>query len=307
MSATGDSRTVQAELARLARSAGGRGEPARLSERSGGLVIALGEVVAKAHPPGTSRAALQARVDAARSAPLAGLVLAPLHPHVLDAGDRLATAWPRGEPVAGDDPEAAPWEEAACLLARLHATPPSADPALARLPAAGGPARLERALARLDAQPDSAAKRDVRAAASTLPAARAGAALVHGDWHLGQLVRAPGAAMPPWRLIDIDDLGLGDPAWDLARPAALYAAGLVLEPEWQRFLGAYRAAGGTAVAATGDPWPTLDGPARALAVQLAATALVAAAREGRALDESGEMMVSGCRRIARVIGGRRLS
>ena len=42
------------------------------------------------------------------------------------------------------------------------------------------------------------------------------ATLVHGDWHLGQLGRR--SATTPWMLIDVDDLGVGDPAWDLARP-----------------------------------------------------------------------------------------
>lgn len=47
-----------------------------------------------------------------------------------------------------------------------------------------------------------------------------------------------------WRLIDVDDLGLGVPAWDLARPAAWYAAGLLAPEDWLCFLDAYRAAGG---------------------------------------------------------------
>jgi predicted trehalose synthase len=43
--------------------------------------------------------------------------------------------------------------------------------------------------------------------------------LVHGDWHLGQL----GRRGEHWVLIDVDDLGVGDPAWDLARPAGFWA------------------------------------------------------------------------------------
>lgn len=119
--------------------------------------------------------------------------------------------------------------------------------------------------------------------------------LCHGDLHLGQLIR-PRAT--DWRLIDIDDLGLGDPAWDLARPAAWYAAGLLAPEDWDRFLGAYRAAGGSA-AGQGDPWPRLDVPARALTVQTAALALAKAAAAGRALDEAEEAMVEAAVRIAR--------
>ncbi|MFF5586523.1 phosphotransferase family protein [Streptomyces hygroscopicus] len=121
--------------------------------------------------------------------------------------------------------------------------------------------------------------------------------LCHGDLHLGQLIR-PRAT--DWRLIDIDDLGLGDPAWDLARPAAWYAAGLLAPEEWERFLGAYRAAGGAAAGQL-DPWPRLDVPARALTVQTAALALAKAAAAGRALDEAEEAMVEASVRIARVM------
>jgi aminoglycoside phosphotransferase (APT) family kinase protein len=91
-------------------------------------------------------------------------------------------------------------------------------------------------------------------------------ALVHGDFHLGQLGRRPGG---PWLLIDIDDLGVGDPAWDLARPAGFWAAGLIPDDDWARFVDAYRGAGGPALP-PGDPWPVLESFARAAVVQAAA-------------------------------------
>ncbi|MEU8385818.1 hypothetical protein AB0C32_42560, partial [Streptosporangium sp. NPDC048865] len=80
---------------------------------------------------------------------------------------------------------------------------------------------------------------------------------------------------------------------------AWFAAGL-LEPEvWHRFLGAYRAAGGIALPADGDPWGRLEIPAQAMTVQLAAAAVAAARREGRPLDEVEEVLVESCLRIVR--------
>ncbi|MET9884206.1 phosphotransferase [Streptomyces sp. NPDC006430] len=145
----------------------------------------------------------------------------------------------------------------------------------------------------------------VRAAAQRLPAwvrgeapAPRGGTLCHGDLHLGQLVRGPGPD-GGWRLIDVDDLGVGTPAWDLARPAAWYAAGLLDTATWVRFLDSYRAAGGPAAGPPGsDPWPELDLAARALTVQTAALALAKSAENNRRLDDVERLMVESCARIA---------
>ncbi|GII77323.1 aminoglycoside phosphotransferase [Sphaerisporangium rufum] len=276
----------------LAGVAGVSPRAATVLKRTRVTVVRAGELVVKAHEPGTAEAALNARLRAAAALP--DLLLPPASDRALRVAGRLVTVWPAGEAVdPAGDPAAAPWEAAAGLLARLHATPAGG----LGLPPAGGPDRVARALARLAGAPGApaAAAAAVRRAARTLPAGGGtGTGLAHGDWHLGQIVRY----RDRWLLIDVDDLGLGDPVWDLARPAAWYAAGL-LDPElWHRLLSGYVSAGGPAVDA-GDPWPELDRPARALTVQLAATAVAAAGEEGRPLDEAEQALVSSCGRITR--------
>ncbi|GHH75637.1 aminoglycoside phosphotransferase [Streptomyces sulfonofaciens] len=276
-----------------------------LADRADGTVVRHGDVVAKAHAPGTDAAQLALRMAAADHPALDGVLLAPLHPDAAALHDRLVTLWPHGSPLAPDtDPERAPWEDAAALLARLHRVDTSRLPF--PLPLMRGPVKAARALARLRAAGPHPGAAPVLRAWAVLPAwARDEAPmpspwrLCHGDLHLGQLVRSP-AGTGPWRLIDVDDLGLGAAAWDLARPAAWFAAGVVGPAEWARFLAAYRAAGGPAVPAGGDPWPALDVPARALSVQIAALAIAKASAACRGLDEVEEAMIDACARMAEV-------
>ncbi|WP_405917594.1 phosphotransferase family protein [Streptomyces sp. NBC_00728] len=272
-------------------------EDALLADRDDGTVVRHGAVVAKAHAPDTDPAALTRRLSVAAALP--GVLLPPLNPAPAELLGRRVTLWPYGVPVDPDAPDAAPWEEAATLLARLHRQPVPDG-----LPPMRGPAKAARALARLRAAGPHPAAAPVLRAWAALPAwARDEApmphatTLCHGDLHLGQLLRHP-APDGPWLLIDVDDLGAGDPTWDLARPAAWYACGLLPPDTWLRFLAAYRAAGGPAVPVTGDPWPALDVAARALTVQTAALAVAKSAAARRPLDEVQQAVVDACDRMS---------
>ncbi|MFD8015233.1 phosphotransferase [Streptomyces sp. NPDC058955] len=299
---TGD---VPAALALLAREAVHGGGACRcdpgvvrvLADREDGTVVRHGGLVAKAHAPGTDDGPHTARLALAAHPDLGGILLPPVPgPRPEPVAGRPVTVWPYGPPVDPADPDAAPWEEAARLLALLHRTPPPPGPA-GPLPVMRAPEKAALAVGRmLRAAPDHPAAAPVLAAWRTVTASGTGgtrAYLCHGDFHLGQLVRD---FRGEWRLIDVDDAGLGDPAWDLARPAAWFAAGLLPAEVWTRFLGAYESAGGPATGA--DPWARLDLPARALTVQTAALAVAKSTAERRELDEVEGVMIDTCARIA---------
>jgi hypothetical protein len=181
-----------------------------------------GDTVVKIHRAGTDPQELAARL---RIASGSGCLLTPLstdpEPITAVGGERWRTRWPRITPIP-QHPGALPWSEAGALLARLHRSPLPAD---GDIPAHGAVRSLRRALDGLPA----GAPPEVRQAATALPprawrTATSGRPLtvVSGDLHLGQLGLGADDRL---LLFDVDDLGAGDPAWDLARPAGFWASG----------------------------------------------------------------------------------
>lgn len=226
-------------------------------------------LVTKLHPPDTDPRALRERLRVAVRCPE---LLSPVSTEPEEVGDRWLTRWPRIEMVA-QDPVGLPWAQAGALLARLHREP-LGDFAVPH----GAPARLARALARLDA---GRVADVIRRAAGRLELPAGRVRLAHGDFHLGQLGRHGGR----WVLIDLDDLGAGDARWDLARPAGFWAAGMVPDADWHAFLDGYRHAGGPALP-DGDPWPALDPFARAAVIAAAAN------------HPDDELLVAACARMS---------
>ena len=256
------------------------------------VTIDSGEVT-KVHRAGTDPRdlATRLRVAARLGADGTGPLLAPLHTVPERFGSRWRSRWPRIE-TAAHERGATPWAEAGRLLAGLHLqTVTDEDRSLQQ----GAPQRLRRAMYALNHRGSST---HITRAAATLPmrvwmpgAPGRPQTLVHGDWHLGQVGRRPSGA---WTLIDIDDVGVGDPAWDLARTAGFWAAGLLADSDWQTFIDAYRGAGGLAVPpALTDPWTVLEPFARAAVVQAAAAGAV----HGRD-DETQDLLIDACARMA---------
>lgn len=271
-----------------------------MSCRSERLLLRAGDWVLKVHSEDTCAKALQQRLELTTRAGWKEIVLEPatLSLRTLTGG-RSVTVWPLGRALRLED-EDLPWEESARLLAALHRLPLGET---AELPRSRALPRWFEAVKRLEAAPADVRDQDwhlIQKASATLDLKlneEKASHWVHGDWHLGQLVDIGCEGKPVWRLIDIEDMGVGEAIWDLARPAAFFAAGLLPQDDWERFIAAYRRAEGAALPPAGDVWKELEKPARALVVQSAATSWLKAKREGRGLHQDEQVLVKACLRI----------
>ncbi len=264
-----------------------RGLPTRPVAPEHSQVYICAGVIVKIHGEGTDGGRLVRRLHAIGGMDMDRLWIQPLIYSPISApGDRLATVWPRVTVLSTIDRP--PWTEVGSLLARLHQMPVADDP-----PRLGGHSRLARAIdfLRGGAASDLGWLADLGESLAERLEHPARTTLAHGDFHLGQLGHTP--LRRSWKLLDVDDFGIGDPAWDLARPAGFWAAGLLDDDSWKTFLRAYREAGGPAVPAVGDPWPALELPARAAVLIAAAQALRTPSSE----DAAGRL-VAACRQLS---------
>lgn len=262
-----------------------RGLPTRPVDPEHSQVYICAGVIVKLHGPGTDRGRLLQRIRGIGELDQDRLWIQPLRYGTIPAPQgRLATIWPRVTVLSTIDQP--PWEYLGGLLARLHQMPLVGD-----LPRLGGHSRLRRAIDYLhQQQPQLRWVADLgedMAGKLETPAQRT---LAHGDFHLGQIGHTP--LRRSWKLLDIDNFGIGDPAWDLSAVAGFNAAGLLDPQAWETFLAGYREADGPAVPATGDPWPRLADVSRAALI----TALVQALRLPTAREAAADLLV-GLRRI----------
>ncbi|MFG1670452.1 aminoglycoside phosphotransferase family protein, partial [Streptomyces sp. Y7] len=142
------------------------GATVTLAERPDATVVRHADTVAKAHAPDATVTDLAPRLSVAARLP--EIFLPPLTPVPVDLHDRPVTFWPYGTPVDPEDPDAAPWEAAATLLAHLHRTP-----APTPLPPMRGPAKAALAVSRLRAATVGSLAAPVEHAATKGPAAPA--------------------------------------------------------------------------------------------------------------------------------------
>ncbi|RZA26743.1 MAG: aminoglycoside phosphotransferase family protein [Proteobacteria bacterium] len=294
---------VKDNLLRLAKREGWQGEVRTLSCRSERVLIGAGDVVMKAHAHFTNSQDLRARLNIVSMEPWNQVFLKPLRQDVFDLGDdRVATAWPLAR-VLDENQNTIPWEHAAWVLAKLHSIPIDKKAFSFEPPKSRAVTRVKLALAQLRDVPEDdrdAVWRTIDDSQKTLDLSEGAdqpTHWVHGDWHLGQIVDISFGSQPNLRLIDMEDMGIGNAAWDLARPAAFFAAGLLSAEDWHLFLDTYQNEGGRALPRGEDPWLTLDNPARSLVVQCAANAWIKAKEENRSFRDDEQLLIDACERI----------
>ena len=189
---------------------------------------------------------------AARPAAVTGVEAHELFVQPLSAAPMVEPAggpasWPGHGSTCSTGPSSElPWAAAGALLARLHLTPQSrieGVPAVARR----GQSGLASAVRRVESLPVGTTDLSNPHRCSARVSSPEPVVRPDGIRRRSSTATGTWAAARPragWRLLDVDDLGTGDPAWDLGRSAGFWAAGLLDDLDWHDFLDGYRASGG---------------------------------------------------------------
>ncbi len=282
-----------------------------LSARSERTLFRFDDEVIKIHARETLAEELDARLELISRSPWNQIFLQPIksQSQTLRQG-RIMSQWPFAEALTISEDEI-PWHKCGKLLAELHQIPIAVNNFPFSLPIATAAKRWQKSIAELKSLNfiDHRLKApwlivEEMTAKLTLPKIySARTHWIHGDWHLGQLVREKSEQKSEMnlKLIDIEDMGLGHPVWDLARPGAFYAAGLLDPEDWSSFLNSYLTAGGPAFQARRNEtfWEILGPAVEVLSLQCAAVGLRKAYLEERSLGDDEQAFIETCARILR--------
>ena len=121
----------------------------------------------------------------------------------------------------------------------------------------------------------------------------------HGDFHLGQIVFIKDQENSSARFIDIDTICHSIPEWDLARPSALFAAGILPAPLWRSFIESYFELGLKQTLNEKILWSNLDMPAKVMTIKLACLALNRATLADEQLEDTEMQLIETCKAIGR--------
>ncbi len=122
----------------------------------------------------------------------------------------------------------------------------------------------------------------------------------HGDFHLGQIVFVKDNVRTKAMFIDVDTMCVSIPEWDLARPAALFASGILPPDAWQSFIESYGKNRANYEFSQEELWSNLDIPAKVMVVKLATSAVNRALQTREDLDDSEIQLIETCNAISRV-------
>lgn len=274
--------------------------PVQLASSGTRSVLRFGNVVVKIYNQKSLLQHVETSLTLIASREANDLFLQPLCRHVFQIEDRLFTVWPAAETHLPNSVDQFEWVESAQLLASLHNLSVRTKRLVRPAGWLGRLGHLKTKIEACRAFPDE--RKTLLAALETLPRFSSttwhenNTSLVHGDWHPGQVVRSSNQL----KLIDCDDVGLGNPMWDLARVAGWSLAGVISHEVWTSFFNHYAAARQLTNQQIETVWQNLELPARAATILSAATGVIHAEKEQRDLEDYEKELFESCQRIVKL-------